>query len=275
MRKIKYPLIVSDFDGTLVSSDGTVSQKNIDAISQYVKDGGHFAISTGRMPSGILWVAQALGLQGYVCTCQGAIIMDIQTKRALSLNPLSYEATLKSVEAFEKFGLSVNIYDEVNFYSNKRSIGLDMYEKAVRHKAIMVEDRPLSQYVKENKFRSFKVLAMVDPKDNDRIFNAMRELNIEGCEVTRSGESLVEIINANYSKGTSVKFLAEHFNVPLEKVIAVGDQLNDLPMIEAAGLGIAVRNGAEELKAKAVVCDKTNDEGAIAEIIEKYGYTEE
>lgn len=54
MQKINYPLIISDFDGTLVQSNGEISQKNKDAIAQYIRDGGAFAISTGRMPSGIL-----------------------------------------------------------------------------------------------------------------------------------------------------------------------------------------------------------------------------
>ena len=54
MRKIKYPLIISDFDGTLVREDGRIDEKTKKAIDEYVKNGGVFAISTGRMPMGIL-----------------------------------------------------------------------------------------------------------------------------------------------------------------------------------------------------------------------------
>ena len=67
MRRINYPLIVSDFDGTLVNNDGTISEKNKKAIAEYVAAGGAFAISTGRLPSGILSRAQELGLSGKVC----------------------------------------------------------------------------------------------------------------------------------------------------------------------------------------------------------------
>ena len=72
-----------------------------------------------------------------------------------------------------------------------------------------------------------------------------------------------------------MEFLANYYGVPLEKTIAVGDQWNDLPMIEKAGLGIAVQNADQKLKERAVVCSLTNEQGAIAEVIEKYGYTED
>ena len=91
--------------------------------------------------------------------------------------------------------------------------------------------------------------------------------------MTKSAAFLVEVINSQYSKGTAVVFLADYYGVPLEKVIAVGDQINDTPMIERAGLGIAVKNAETALKEKAdYVCEYTNEEGAIAEIIEKFGF---
>ena len=62
MRKIKYRLIVSDFDGTLVRQDGTVSEKNIKVINEYIEAGGIFVISTGRVPAGILPQARRMGL---------------------------------------------------------------------------------------------------------------------------------------------------------------------------------------------------------------------
>ena len=92
--------------------------------------------------------------------------------------------------------------------------------------------------------------------------------------MTKSADFLVEVIDKNYSKGTAVEFLAKKFNIPLKKTVAVGDQLNDIPMIRKAGLGLAVKNADEELKKHAIVLDETNDEDAIAKLIDKYGFTE-
>ncbi len=69
-----------------------------------------------------------------------------------------------------------------------------------------------------------------------------------------------------------MKFLAERYGIPMEKTIAVGDNLNDLSMIEAAGLGVAVGNAVQPLKNAADFVTVTNTDGAIAKIIEEFGY---
>jgi hydroxymethylpyrimidine pyrophosphatase-like HAD family hydrolase len=91
--------------------------------------------------------------------------------------------------------------------------------------------------------------------------------------VTRSSEYLVEILGTNCSKGTAVEFLAKHFGVEIDKTLGIGDQLNDLPMIERAGLGVAVQNADIALKERAkVVTPMTNEDGAIAWAIEQFGF---
>ncbi|MBR2442182.1 MAG: HAD family phosphatase [Clostridia bacterium] len=271
--QLKYPLIVSDFDGTLVNKDGTISLENSKTIREYIASGGKFAISTGRLPAGILPRAKELGLSGMVCACQGAIIMDIESKELVSSAKLSFETTLKIVKKMEEMGLHIHIYDLWDFYSNTDDGALKIYENAVRGKAKLVLDKPLSKFVEETKFESYKVLAMVSKEENARVYEELRKANFEGCEITRSSNYLVEVINAGYSKGTAVEFLANYYGVPLEQTIAIGDQQNDLPMIKKAGLGIAVQNADAALKEAAdCVCAFTNEESAVARIIKKYTY---
>ena len=273
MKKINYPLIVSDFDGTLVHKDGTISNENKEKISAYIQAGGKFAVSTGRLPAGILPRVRELGLTGMVCCCQGAIIMDIETGQPILEGKLPYETTLAIVEKMEELNLHIHLYDAWEYYSNRNDEALKFYERAVRSKAKLVVDRPMSQFVRERRFESYKVLAMVEEKDNARIIQEIKKAGFVGCEVTKSDNFLVEVINANYSKGTAVEYLANYYQIPLEKTIAIGDQHNDLPMIERAGLGIAVQNADESLKAKAdYVTDRAHEEGAVAEVIEKFGF---
>ena len=276
MRKINYPLIVSDFDGTLVNHDTTISEKNKKAINDYVEAGGKFAISTGRLPSGILTRAKELGLKGTIATCQGAVILDIESGKLISEERIPYVTTLKIVEKMEELDLHIHLYDLWDFYCNKDDEALKFYESIVRTKAKLVLDKPLSQLVREKKICAYKLLAMVKSEDNARIFEALSKENFEGCCVTKSDNSLVEVVNAKYSKGTAVRLLAELHNIPLEKTVAIGDQQNDIPMIEVAGLGIAVKNADEKLKEKAdYVSEFTNEEGAVADAIERFGFYEE
>ena len=114
MRKINYPLIVSDFDGTLVKRDGTISEENRRAISEYVACGGRFALSTGRMTAGILSRARELGLKGLVACCQGAIIVDIESREILFNGSIPFETGLKICKKMEdmngqqKFTISIS-----------------------------------------------------------------------------------------------------------------------------------------------------------------------
>lgn len=276
MRKINYPLIVSDFDGTLVKKDGTIDEKNKKAISEYIAAGGKFAISTGRMPAGILARAKELGLQGMVCCCQGAIIVDIESNEVISQGRIPLDTTIDICKKMEEMDLHIHVYDLWDYYCNKDDEALKFYEKAVKSKAKIVTDKPLSAFVKEANLASYKVLAMVPAEDNEKVLQELAAENFKDCELTKSDAYLVEVVNKNYSKGTAVEFLAKYYNVPIEKTIAVGDQRNDLPMIEKVGLGIAVKNADDALKEAAdYICAYTNEEGAIGEIIEEFGFCKE
>jgi hydroxymethylpyrimidine pyrophosphatase-like HAD family hydrolase len=85
----------------------------------------------------------------------------------------------------------------------------------------------------------------------------------------------VEVGNEAYSKGTAIEFLADKYAVPMEKTIGIGDQINDLPMIEKAGLGLAVKNADVGLKRHAKVLEYTHEEDAVAHAILQYGYKQE
>lgn len=275
MQKINYALIVSDFDGTLARSDHEVSEKTKALITQYVADGGKFAISTGRMPAGILPRAKELGLVGAVCCAQGSVIVDIQSEEILLEGRIPNDVAVTICEKMEERGLHIHVYDLWEYYSNMDDDYLAYYEAVIKAKAILIQDKPISKFVKESGLCPVKILAMVDPKDNERIRLELEKEELPGCDVTRSSPILVEVGNAAYSKGTSVEFLANRYGVDMKKTIAIGDQTNDLSMIQTAALGFAVSNADEILKVHAICFEKSNDEDAVAEIIKRYGYTED
>lgn len=274
-RKINYALVVSDFDGTLVKSDGTVSDFSKQIINEYIRNGGIFAISTGRMPAGILPRAKELGLTGFVCCAQGSAIVDIQTNEVILQGTIPNAVAINVCEKMEEMGLHIHVYDLWDYYSNMDDDALKMYESIVKTKAQLVLDKPISKFLQETGLNPFKILAMVAPEDNEKIRVELEKENFEGCNVTRSSVFLVEVGNAAYSKGTAVRFLADKYKVPMEKTIGIGDQINDLPMIETAALGLAVKNADEGLKAHATVLEYTHEEDAVARAILRYGYTQE
>ncbi len=274
-RKIRYPLIVSDFDGTLARRDGTIGEKTIRAIKQYIQDGGIFAINTGRMPAAIMPRVQELGLTGVVCCGQGSVIMDIASGTPVMQGRLSHSISVRICKKMEEMGLHTHAYDLLEYYSNVDDEPLKLYEEAVGKRAELVTDKPLWKFIEETGMRSFKFLAMVDPSKSTAIMQALEAENFENCFVTQSAKFLVEVCNCEYTKGTALDFLTEYYHIPVEKTIAIGDQANDLDMINHAGLGLAVANATEELKQTATVLPYTNNEDAVAYVIECYGYSTE
>lgn len=271
-KQLAYPLIVSDFDGTIVCKNGFVPQETKDTIAQFIKDGGIFVVSTGRMHYGILPQIRELGLNGLLACAHGTFIFDVQKNKKIFSAEIPTETAVLVCEKMEELDLHINIYTETDIYTNKVNERLRRYENAIRKKAIPVLDRPLSQYVKENGLCTQNILSFVLPEENVAIIEALSKYDFPGCLVTKSDETLVEVVNANFSKGTAIQFLANHFNIPIERTIGVGDQWNDLPMIETAGLGFAVKNANEKLKEKAIVLDYTNEESAVAKMIKQYAY---
>ncbi len=275
MKELRYPLIVSDFDGTLVQKDTFIGEESRQAIEEYKKNGGIFVISTGRLPIGIAPRAKELGLKGLLCCCQGSIIMDIETGEKILNAKLSFETGLEVVKKMEEMGLHIQIYGENAYYSNVVDEGLRWYETATGVKANIIENEPISVFMERNHFQTYKVLAMMDARENARCMEELKACNFAGCQLTKSTNNLIEVINENHSKGTAVEFLSKHYDIPLENVIAIGDQWNDIEMIRRAGLGVAVKNADDALKAQAnYVCEYTNNENAVGKIIKQFAYKE-
>ncbi len=273
---LPYSLVVSDFDGTLVGSDGKISAENKRAIAKWIAAGGKFAISTGRMPSSILPRAKELGLQGMLCCCQGSMIMDIQTETLLLSGCMPFESALAALEKMEEMGLHIQGYTQNEYYSNMDDDALKAYENIVKVPAKRVLDMPLSVFFRRLRQPIYKFLAIVPKEENACVLASLQGAGLSGCDFTKSSDYFVEIIPKGYSKGTALEYLASHYGVALGNTIAIGDQCNDASMIERAGLGVAVANADKDLKAAAnYICKATNEESAVAKIIEKFVFHEE
>jgi Cof subfamily protein (haloacid dehalogenase superfamily) len=276
MQKVGYPLIVSDFDGTLSRSDETIAEETLAAIQVYKNNGGHFALCTGRMLVSILPIARRLGLSGLVACFQGSVVADIKSGNLVVDGYMPNAGAAEICRTLEEMHAHIHVYDTECYYSNSDNEYLAHYERIVGVKAIMKTDEPLSSFIENSGIRVRKLLVLVNPTDRDHILHALQEKYGKDYYVTCSAAFLVEVTNRNYSKATAVAKIAEYYGLSLQQTMTVGDSLNDLPMIEAAGLGIAVSNAEDSLKEKAdVTLDVSNDEDAIGEIIRKYGFQSE
>ena len=268
---MNYDLFLSDFDGTLVRGDGTISQRNIEAVTRYRGAGGIFAVVTGRMLTSILPRLKELGIEeGLVCAYQGAVIADIKTGQPIKCEGFSPEEAQEVIRLLESMGEHVHIYSAWELFSNRDDELLHAYEEICRVKATVTGN--IAEVARG--ISVVKILAMVEPERRFALKAELERALGERYYVTVSSQWLVEIMPTGQTKAAAVDFLSKYYHIPHERILAVGDQLNDLPMIARAGGKFAVANAEEALKEIATVLPSCEEDG-VAYAIETYALGEE
>lgn len=270
---MKYKLIVSDFDDTILHDDLTYSKSFEKAALDYVAAGGKFVIATGRMTGSIIDKCRNIGLKGEVLCYQGAVVADIESGKILEESPIPLETAIEVQSEIERLKLFSHIYEDDYIVADGVSKYSAVYAKYSSCELKMA-GMPLSRYMKAKGVPPVKILVMEDPElvpGHIRYFN---EKYGDRILVNTSKTWLIEIVSKDINKGIAVKRLAEKYGIPREETICIGDSSNDVPMIEYAGLGVAVANGSEEAKRAAKVIAPSNMEDGVAYIIRKYGLEE-
>ncbi len=257
---MKYPVFLCDFDGTLVRKDGTISNRNRTAIQKYCEKGGVFVLCTGRMVTSILPRFHELGLTGLIAAYQGATIINAQTGELLKDDAFTRDQALRATRFLEAKNEHVQIYTVEEMYSNRRDEFLEIYEKIVGVRATILNGA-LTEHIQNKDMRIVKVLAMVSPEERFALCDRAREALGEEFFITCSSQWLVEIMPKGQDKGSAAEFLSRYYDVPLERIAAIGDQDNDLPMIERVGGKFTLENGEESLKQIARVMPSFEEDG--------------
>ena len=273
MKIINKRLIVSDFDGTLVNSQNTISDNVRQAINEYVYCGGIFAVCTGRMLKSILPRVRELGLRGLVVAYQGSVIADIESGKLLRNNSLSVADCIEICTFAEKHNFTCNTYSGEVLYTNipAGNRGLITYETITGVKAVNI-DGSMASFVRENNLACNKITFLVKPHDRERLYKLLQAQFSQKYDVTCSAAVLVEISPKGDDKGKALTFIADYFGIDMSDTVSIGDNLNDLSMIKSASVGVAVGNAVDDLKRVADYVSASNNDDAVAEIIEKFGF---
>jgi len=265
---MKYELLVTDFDDTLIRDNRTIGPDVLDSIKLLIDRGGKFAICTGRMFRSIRKEALRAGLEGTIICYQGALISDLTSGETLHHTPMPVVNAVKIARILEECGIYFQIYIDDTLTVAKRTEYTEAYEKICDVTA-KITGIPLSEYIIGTDKPVTKMIAMGDPEKMQKYiteFGGKYPEFLFNC----SKPYFMEIIDKKASKGEALRWLCKYLGTDIAKCAAVGDSLNDLPMIEAAGLGIAVANAMPVLKEKADIITVSNNDGAIKKIIEEY-----
>ena len=256
-------LICTDLDGTLYRNDKTVSDENLAAIDYFKREGGYFTFVTGRMP---YYAGKALGLiepnAPFGCINGGGLYDHIKGDYVWNTE-LDREA-FELVEYIEKLipgvGIQVSSFYHTFFYR---------YNDAMLNFRTVAGLPDIRCHYRDIEEPAGKVIFATFMEEEIRaVEKALRAHPLaEKLDFIRSERTLFEILPKGVSKGVSITKLSENLNIDISKIIAVGDYNNDVPMLCAAGLGVAVSNACPEALAAADLVTVSNEEDAIARII--------
>ena len=263
---MKYKLITSDFDNTIYDGN-RISPRVLRAIAAYREAGGKFVVSTGRVFASILKKLPSLGVDDEVIACQGSAIYRASTGEVLERFPLSPELARKAVDFFESKGDVCHAYADTEFFVAEKNPLSEAYADYCDARPTYL-GRPLSSFLPEMAFTN-KIIGILGITEIDgRIAELQAHLGA-GAEVTKSSPIFLEVTSSDAGKGNCLIALAKQLGIPREETVAVGDNLNDLSMVRAAGLGVSVGNGVDALKKAADLVVPSIEEDGVAVLLEK------
>lgn len=264
---MNYDLIISDFDGTLLRRDDTISPRTVKAIKEFTAFGGIFGLSSGRAFSSLRLRLGELGLSGSfpVLCCQGAMSRDSESGELLYQIPMPKESAVEFLRKAENMGLMCQFYTADKVYAPSLNERNEYYFK---HNRIVPEEvGKASEFAEKNDFRILKALAIIEPNEREKMLSEFA--GIRGVKSFASHPMLIEAVSQSAGKGNGLKSVCKTLGINLARSVALGDELNDVEMIEAAGLGVAMGNAVNEAKHVADCVTADCDADGVAKVIEK------
>lgn len=263
-----YKMVFSDMDGTLLWKGVSISVENSTAIRKAVDKGVDFVICTGRGVFGVERFLEELGLigrKGYVICQNGAAVYDLRDMKLVIRRSFSPSVIAPVAKIARELGLEIYYYDDRRFLAERHTERVERYTKVMGTDLGILTD-PMD-YDGE-----FTKCLFSGPKEKLLELKAKAlPLVGEQCNLFFSSEIYLEFVQKDVTKGNALEATAKEAGVELKDVIAIGDSDNDLPMIQRAGLGVAMKNGEEHVKAAAdYITERTCDEHGVAEVIEKF-----
>ncbi|MDR7465288.1 MAG: HAD family hydrolase [Armatimonadota bacterium] len=268
-RAGRYRLVVADIDGTLVTSQRTITARVRRAVRQAQRRGVRVCLATGRTWRSARRYFQTLGADPPAILYNGGLIYDFARERVIYRRPMSLRQAQRVIRALDAFP------DLAAHYYVNEGIYVRWHTPLVL--ATARQDHILPQAVGD--FRRLRGQPMkfriLGPRP--RLVALARRVRRAGAPGTLvfSGPTSLEVLPPGVSKGAAVRRVARLLGVPPRQVIAVGDELNDLSMLQVAGCGVAMGSAPRELRRVADYVAPSSDQDGLAEVIHRFVLTEE
>jgi hypothetical protein len=260
-------MLVVDLDGTLLRDDKTISEENVRAIQDAHDCGLAIVLATGRPPVGAHHALSRLSpaANEYLITYNGALTTDLRTGRILAI----HELTRRDFDLLAPYLRQRGVY----CYAFSRDICLapEPHEIIEAEQAFNGIDTAIVDFDRLPPDEPFvKIMATGDPDLLARIHRQLPAEWLKAYQVVQSAPILLEFMSPRAGKGQAVQDLCRQLGISAQDVICVGDAGNDMDMVAWAGLGVAMGNAVEALRALADHITDTNENNGIAQVIRRF-----
>lgn len=266
-------IIAFDMDNTLLDREKHISERNKKALMDAASRGIEIVPATGRLPAALPEELMGMGIVNYAICINGSCVFDVRTGNVIYSAVMNCDTALQLMEYLDRFDALYDCYSD-----NKGYISQHLYDAAENYvqgaylemlKKFRNPVPDLKEFVRSGNKTVQKIqFFMTDLVLKDQTADRLKTL-FPNTAVSSSVRNNVEINDMNATKGKALMFLADYLGIDRSQTMAFGDGANDLSMIEAAGIGAAMANGREDLKAIADIIAPDCDDSGCAVIIEK------
>ena len=271
-------ILFTDLDGTLLDDNKDISAEDMSAIRKMIAAGHKFVMITGRPLTSVKKLADRYGFLEagfYLVSFNGGLIYDCGEQNAILTRYIPVEDVKAIMDAAHACGMHAHTYSGDLVVSEYETEQLKTYCRLMQMDYVVVKDirEYYGQFINVVVKPPIKV-NIITPFDHSSLesFRAeMRKTTAGKLFDVFSKPEMLEFSHIKSNKGDAVRFMADFYKVSMDDTIAVGDEENDCPMIEAAGVGVAMANASPVVKNVAdYVTERDNNHSGIAEVIEKF-----
>lgn len=265
----QYKVIAMDLDGTLTNSQKVITPRTHAALMNASKMGVKLLLASGRPTVGIMALAHQLGLArsgGYVLSYNGAQILNCTTGE-VPVATWFNRGFVPSVCRFAaKHGITVLSYDD-------RGVVTEHPDDPYVAEEARINGIPVNQVESLVEYLNFpmnKLLLVGDPDKLAAVEPLMKKKYQGRLNVYRSQPFFLEVVPLGVDKAASLKLLLDKMGLTPAELMTFGDGWNDKSMIELAGMGVAMGNAVDEVKAVANYITDDNDHDGVGKAVEKF-----
>ena len=261
----KYKLLALDIDGTLLNDKRELTDRTVEAIKRAIDSGVHVTLCTGRPIQGVKWLVEKLAITTPVIIYNGAEIVDPKDNRILFSEQLLPEDAVKIAD------LGKNRNTTLIVWCNGELFGYPMNERVADYKTIARTDPKPFEDIKPLAEKGVTKIIWYDTVEGvDEFKKQLNPKEFKSVTYCTSNPKFLEFFNSNVSKRISMERLCDLIGVTKEETVAIGDGYNDVPMLQGAGLSIAMGNAPDDIKS---MCDKVtldNNSDGVAYAINEF-----